>query len=66
MCTTTSGCGFARLPTAAEIHEEFAHWRATAMSSYLVFSWRWPDSMPSLWLENHPELQDQLAVEAGA
>jgi hypothetical protein len=66
MCTTTSGCGFARLPTAAEIHEEFAHWRATAMSNYLVFSWRWPDSMPSLWLENHPELQDQLAVEAGA
>jgi hypothetical protein len=65
MCTTTSepACGEARLPTAAEIHQEFLHWRATAMHNYLVFSWHWPDDDSLLWLQNHPELQDQLAAE---
>jgi len=65
MCTTMNGCGIARLPTAAEIHQQFVHWRATTMSGYLVFSWRWPDGTPSLWLENHPELQTQLKTENG-
>jgi hypothetical protein len=66
MCTTMNGCGIARLPTAAEIHQQFVHWRATTMTGYLVFSWRWPDTTPSLWLQNHPELQAQLAAEAGS
>jgi hypothetical protein len=57
--------GLARLPTPAELHEEFVHWRATSMLSYLVFSWTWPDGTPSLWLENHPELQNQLKLENG-
>jgi hypothetical protein len=67
MCTTTStpDCGMARLPTATEVHQEFVHWRATSMSSYLVFSWRWPAGTPSLWLENQPQLQDQLKIENG-
>jgi hypothetical protein len=68
MCIVATGggtrCGMTRVPTPAELHEEFEHWRRTSMSSYLVFSWRWPDGTPSLWLENHPELQDQLAIEA--
>ena len=55
----------ARLPTAGEVHEEFVHWRATSMSSYLVFSWRWPAGTPSLWLENQPLLQAQLKTENG-
>lgn len=66
MCTTTSGCGRPRLPTAGEIHEQFVHWRATRMSSYLSFAWDWPSGTPSLWLENHPELQLQLAQENAA
>jgi len=69
LCDVESGsehCGFARLPTASEIHDEFVHWRSTAMKSYLVFSWRWPDSTPSLWLENHLDLQSQLAIENGS
>jgi acid phosphatase type 7 len=69
LCDVESGiehCGAARLPTATEIHDEFTHWRATHMLAYLVFSWRWPDSTPSLWLENHPELQDQLSIENSA
>jgi hypothetical protein len=28
-----------------------------------VFAWRHPDGMRSLWLENHPDLQTQLALE---
>jgi hypothetical protein len=54
-----------RLPTAAEIHEQFVHWRATRMTGYLVFAWRWPSSDSSLWLANHPELQAQLKIENG-
>jgi hypothetical protein len=63
MCSTTSGCGKPRLPTPAELHEQFAHWRATRMSGYLVFEWRWPDRAPALWLANQPELQATLASE---
>jgi hypothetical protein len=63
MCTTTSGCGKSRLPTPAEIHEQFQHWRASAMTGYLVFAWRWPSGHPELWLANQPALQQQFAVE---
>jgi hypothetical protein len=52
-----------KLPTADELHREFVHWRATNMEGYLVFAWRHPDGMRSLWLENHPDLQAQLALE---
>ena len=62
MCTDTR-CGKPRLPTPAELHEQFVHWRATDMSGYLVFQWRWPSGNPELWLANHPELQSQLAEE---
>ena len=52
-----------RLPTPDELHQQFVHWRATSMEGYLVFSWNWPNSDPSLWLANHPELKSQLAIE---
>jgi hypothetical protein len=52
-----------KLPTPAELHKTFVHWRRTRMEGYMVFSWRWPDEDPSLWLANHPELQQQLAIE---
>jgi hypothetical protein len=52
-----------KLPTPDELHQEFEHWRATNMEGYLVFAWRYPDDMPSLWLAKHPKLQAQLAVE---
>jgi hypothetical protein len=69
MCVVPTGgglqCGTTRVPTPAEIHEEFNHWRATSMLSYLVFSWRWPATDATLWLENHPEVQDQLKIENG-
>jgi hypothetical protein len=52
-----------KLPTPAELHEIFVRWRATHMKGYLVFSWAWPEDDPSLWLANHPELQQQLAIE---
>ena len=54
-----------RLPTAQELHQEFAHWRATRMEGYLVFAWRWPACDSTFWLANHPELQSQLAYENG-
>jgi len=54
-----------RLPTAAEIHEQFVHWRASRMTGYLVFAWRWPSGDSSFWLANHPELQAQLKIENG-
>src|SRR5215210_8374244 len=62
MCTDTS-CGKPRLPTPAELHQQFDHWRATKMSGYLVFQWRWPDNHPDIWLANQPELQSQLSLE---
>jgi hypothetical protein len=63
MCSTTSGCGRPRLPTASEIHQQFVRWRASRMSGYLVFDWHWPDRAPGLWLAGLPELQGQLADE---
>jgi hypothetical protein len=65
MCTVTFGCGKARLPTPDELHQQFVSWRASPMTGYLAFAWRWPSSTSSLWLANHPELQTQLATEAG-
>ncbi len=52
-----------KLPTPDELHRQFVHWRATNMEGYLVFAWRHPDGLPSLWLANDPELQQQLAEE---
>lgn len=62
----TSHTGRARLPTPAELHEEFRHWRATRMEGYVVFAWHWPSGSPSMWLANHLELEDQLAIENGS
>jgi hypothetical protein len=33
------------------------------MEGYLVFAWRHPDGMRSLWLANDSELQQQLKKE---
>jgi len=52
-----------RVPTPAELHQEFEHWRATRMEGYLVFAWRWPRDQPSLWLQDNQPLRAQLAVE---
>lgn len=52
-----------RLPTPAEVHEQFVRWRRTRMEGYLVFAWRYPPEDPSVWLANHPEQQSQLAIE---
>jgi hypothetical protein len=54
-----------RVPTPAELHQEFAHWRATRMEGYLVFAWRWPAGHPSLWLERNGPLRAKLAAENG-
>jgi hypothetical protein len=54
---------FYRFPSPAEIHEEFRHWRGSAMSGYLVLGWRWPPHEPRHWLANHPALRAALRVE---
>jgi hypothetical protein len=54
-----------KVPTRDELHRQFELWRRTNMQGYLVFSWRWPEWDPSLWLANNPELQSQLAEENG-
>lgn len=54
-----------KVPTPAELHAEFEHWRATNMSAYLVFAWHWPPENRSLWLQNNRPLQKQLALENG-
>ena len=61
-----SHSGRPRLPTPAEMHEQFEHWRATRMEGYLAFAWKWPDGSPAVWLANQPALQQQLAVENGS
>jgi len=60
-----SQSGSLRLPTAPEIHEQFNRWRASKATGMLTFSWRWPRDNSLLWLQNHPELQDQLRIETG-
>jgi hypothetical protein len=57
------GDNWYKVPTPAELHQEFVHWRATNMDGYLVFAWRYPDGRPSLWLANRPALKAQLAIE---
>ena len=57
------GDDYYKLPTVAELRQQFARWRKTRMEGYLVFSWRYPDDRPDLWLANHPELHAQLALE---
>ena len=48
-----------RLPTPSELHEEFQHWRKSALSGYLVFSWEYG----SLSLESRPDEVRQLELE---
>jgi hypothetical protein len=60
------GDDYYRQPTPAQLHQEFRHWRATKMSGYLVFAWRWPRNRPSLWLANHSGLKSQLSRENAA
>jgi hypothetical protein len=57
------GDDYYKLPTPAELHQQFVHWRRTKMTGYLVFAWRWPEDEPQSWLANHPELHAQLAKE---
>jgi hypothetical protein len=57
------GDDYYKMPTPAEIHTEFAHWRATKMMGYLIYAWHWPRNNPALWLANAPEVQQQLAIE---
>jgi hypothetical protein len=52
-----------KLPTPAELREQFEYWRATAMEGYLVFAWNWPEGDRSAWLANRPELRRQLSIE---
>ena len=52
-----------KVPTPAELHQQFVHWRATNMEGYLVYAWRFPEDDPSRWLANNPALQAQFAVE---
>ena len=55
--------GYYKLPTPAELHQQFVHWRRTKMEGYLVFAWRWPEDEPENWLANRPALRAQLAKE---
>jgi hypothetical protein len=57
------GDDYYKLPNPVELHRQFEQWRRRNMEGYLVFAWRYPDDRPDLWLANHPELQDQLALE---
>jgi len=50
-----------RWPTAAELREEFRHWRTSRMEGYVVFSWAYHGDS----LANHPDLLDALAAENG-
>jgi hypothetical protein len=54
-----------KVPTPAELHEQFVHWRATNMEGYLVFAWHFPDDQPTLWLANNLPLQLALRRENG-
>jgi hypothetical protein len=52
-----------KVPTRAELHREFEHWRATNMDGYLVFAWRYPKDSPRMWLANNSGLKAQLGIE---
>jgi hypothetical protein len=58
-----AGDDWYEVPSPAELHQQFEHWRATNMEGYLVFAWSWPTWDASLWLANHVPLQQQLAAE---
>jgi hypothetical protein len=57
------GDDYYKVPTAAELHQQFVHWRRTHMEGYLVFAWQYPRDDPAHWLSNNPSLQAQLAIE---
>jgi hypothetical protein len=59
------GDDYYKLPTPAELREQFVQWRGTNMEGYLVFAWNYPDDMPRLWLAKHPRLQAQISIENG-
>jgi hypothetical protein len=50
---------FYRLPTSAELAEEFARWDRSSMAGYLVFSWHWK----SLSLDSQPANVAELKAE---
>jgi hypothetical protein len=50
------GDDFYRMPSPAELHEQFNHWRHSRMEGYLVFSWDYGDSN----LGERPDVVDQL------
>jgi hypothetical protein len=60
-----AGDSWYKVPTPEELHQQFVHWRATNMESYLVFAWRYPDSDPTRWLANNANLKDALRLENG-
>ena len=48
-----------RLPTGAELSEQFRRWRTSQMTGYLLFSWYYGSES----LDQHSELQSVLRVE---
>jgi len=48
-----------RLPTVAELNDEFRHWRRSRMEGYLVFQWAYKGTT----LEDHPDLVEALKQE---
>jgi hypothetical protein len=48
-----------RMPTRGELHEEFARWRRSDISGYVVFSWNYMNFN----LELRPEVLRQLEIE---
>jgi hypothetical protein len=57
------GDSYYKVPTPAELDQEFKFWSATRMEGFLVFAWRWPPDDSHLWLVNNQALQSQLALE---
>ncbi len=56
------GDDFYRMPTPAELHEQFRHWGASRMEGYLVFSWDYGDQN----LGRTPDVVEQLRRENSA
>jgi hypothetical protein len=48
-----------RMPTPDELHEEFARWRRSDISGYVVFSWNYMDFN----IELRPDVLRQLEIE---
>jgi hypothetical protein len=51
-----------RMPTAAELHAQFARWRSSAMEGYFVFSLNYQRNQ----LETHPDVLAALREENAA